>query len=187
MFTVSESCASASLAKPCFDAVVVHGGETEVHQHHEFPLSLAHSNKSNSVGMVPPAKCTNHLPSTCFASIATTMHWFPKALDSSLISAGRLIAAEFTPTLSAPDFRRISTPSLVLTPPPTVNGMSICSATDRTISMVVERDSKVAVMSKNTNSSAPFSAYCFAKATGSPASLRFKKINPFYGPAVFNI
>ena len=40
-------------------------------------------------------------------------------------------------------------------PPPTVKGMLISLATFRTISTIVLRPSTVAVMSKNTNSSAP--------------------------------
>ena len=38
--------------------------------------------------------------------------------------------------------------------------------------------SKVAAISKKTNSSAPKSAYCLAKTTGSPASIRFTKLTP---------
>ena len=39
--------------------------------------------------------------------------------------------------------------------------------------------SKVAEISRNTNSSAPNSAYCFAKITGSPASIKLTKLTPF--------
>ena len=111
--------------------------------------------------------------------MAITIHWVPNFADNSLINSGRLIAEELIETLSAPDFSRTSTSSTDEMPPPTVKGILTCSATFSTISKVVFRASKVAEISKNTNSSAPLSAYCLAKTTGSPASIKFIKLTPF--------
>ena len=64
-------------------------------------------------------------------------------------------------------------------PPPTVKGIKTCCATFFTISTVVFLFSLVAVISKNTSSSAPSSEYFFASITGSPAYLKFSKFTPF--------
>ena len=65
------------------------------------------------------------------------------------------MAAVFTATLSAPARSRPSASRTERTPPPTVNGMKIASATRRTISSTMARASDDAVMSRNTSSSAP--------------------------------
>ena len=57
------------------------------------------------------------------ASMATTMHWLPKARAASAISAGRASAAVLSETLSAPARSRVRMSSSVRTPPPTVSGM----------------------------------------------------------------
>src|SRR5262245_11169589 len=64
-------------------------------------------------------------------------------------------------------------------PPPTVNGMLMLSATRRTMSVTIWRRSDEAVISRNTNSSAPSSEYRSPHSTGSPASRRFTKLMPF--------
>src|SRR5699024_5169635 len=57
-------------------------------------------------------------------------------------------------------------------------GMKIEFATRETISIIVPRSSLVAVISKSTNSSAPFLSYSIAHSTGSPASRRLTKLTP---------
>jgi len=82
-------------------------------------------------------------------------------------------------TLSAPEFNNISTSSTDDIPPPTVNGIFTFSATCITNSANVFLFCSVAVISKKTNSSAPFSAYISANSTGSPASRKSTKFTPF--------
>ena len=72
--------------------------------------------------------------------------------------------------LSAPFSNKILTSSIVLIPPPTVKGMLICVAISLTSFASVFLFSVVAVMSRNTSSSAPSSQYLTASSTGSPAS-----------------
>ena len=89
------------------------------------------------------------------------------------------MAAVFTDTLSAPacSMRRIS--STLRIPPPTVSGIKHCAAVRCTTSTMVARWSLLAVMSRNTNSSACCLSYAMAHSTGSPASRRFTKFVPF--------
>ena len=89
------------------------------------------------------------------------------------------MAAELTETLSAPSLNIALKSSTVRIPPPTVNGINTLSATLRTISTTVFRESELAVISKKTSSSAPALSYASAIATGSPASIRFTKFTPF--------
>src|SRR5690606_34925133 len=100
---------------------------------------------------------------------------FPTRRSSDLF----LTAEEFTDTLSAPHLSSVSTSSTEEIPPPTVNGIFTFLATPKTKSFNVLRPSSVADISKNTSSSAPFSAYNFASAMGSPASLNPTKLTPF--------
>ena len=65
------------------------------------------------------------------------------------------IAAEFTDILSAPSLSIALKSSIVLIPPPTVNGINTVSATLLTISVTIDRLSEEAVISRNTSSSAP--------------------------------
>ena len=75
--------------------------------------------------------------------------------------------------------------SSVRMPPPTVSGMKICSAVRRTTSSMMSRPSWLAVMSRNTSSSAPSFSYRAATSTGSPASRRFTKVRALHhAPAV---
>ena len=110
---------------------------------------------SRPVAWVPARVITCHSPATRRASTATTMHCEPKRRTSSSSNAGRASAAEFTPTLSAPLSSSSSTVATVAMPPPTVKGMSSSRATARTSSLRGWRRWFVAVMSRNTNSSAP--------------------------------
>ena len=74
------------------------------------------------------------------------------------MSSGRLTAAEFTLTLSAPERRSFLASSKERTPPPTVRGMKTLSATLATTSRRMARSSWVAEMSRKTSSSAPASS-----------------------------
>ena len=111
--------------------------------------------------------------------MATTTHWLPNLSAASLISLGFIIADEFIDILSAPSLSNVLKSSTVLIPPPTVNGIKTCSATLLTISTTVFLLSDDAVISRNTNSSAPALLYAFATSTGSPASRKFTKFTPF--------
>ena len=88
-------------------------------------------------------------------------------------------STEFIETLSAPARNNIFTSSIDEIPPPTVNGIFTLLATFSTISTKVFLLSLVAVISKNTNSSAPSFEYLSANSTGSPASLKPTKFTPF--------
>ena len=104
------------------------------------------------------------------ASIATTIHCLPNNSINSVITFGFFTAPVLIPTLSAP-FRRIFLASSNdLTPPPTVNGISITDATFLTKSLIIFLCSSDAVISKKTSSSAPSLLYFLASSTGSPAS-----------------
>ena len=95
-----------------------------------------------------------------------------------MIISGFLTAPVLIATLSAP-FRRISRACCkVFTPPPTVNGISITSATFLTRLLIVSRCCSEAVISRNTSSSAPSLLYFSASKTGSPASLIDLKCMP---------
>ena len=74
------------------------------------------------------------------------------------MSSGRAKAAEFSDTLSAPAFSNALISSTVLIPPPTVRGMNTCFEISVTTSRIVVRLSTVAVISRNTSSSAPCSS-----------------------------
>src|SRR4051812_36973464 len=63
-------------------------------------------------------------------------------------------------------------------PPPIVNGTNTSSAVRRARSTIVSRLPDVAVMSRNTTSSAPSASYFSASSTGSPASRRSTKFVP---------
>jgi hypothetical protein len=92
------------------------------------------------------------------ASTESTTHCDPNRSARRVSSAGSATAAVFTPTLSAPARSSSRPSSTERTPPPTVSGMNTCSAVRVTHSRLVERRSGAAVMSRNTISSAPWSA-----------------------------
>jgi hypothetical protein len=75
---------------------------------------------------------------------------------SSSIKWGWKTAAELTPTLSAPASSMVRMFSTERMPPPTVRGMKQLAAVRSTTSIMVERLSLVAVMSRKTSSSAPW-------------------------------
>ena len=81
-------------------------------------------------------------------------------------------------TLSAPFSKIYRACCSDLTPPPTVNGMSITSAIFLTSDFMVSRCSDEAVISIKTSSSAPSLEYFSANCTGSPASFIYSKFNP---------
>ena len=83
------------------------------------------------------------------------MHWFPKREAASLISSGFKIAAVLRLTLSAPAFSISRMFSKLRMPPPTVSGIKHSEAVRLTTSIIVFRSSLEAVISRNTNSSAP--------------------------------
>jgi hypothetical protein len=68
------------------------------------------------------------------ASRDSTSTWLPYRCAISAISSGRVTAAVFTATLSAPARSSRSTSSTARTPPPTVSGMNTLSAVRRTTS-----------------------------------------------------
>jgi membrane protein DedA with SNARE-associated domain len=73
----------------------------------------------------------------------------------SVTSAGEATAAEFSEILSHPASSIARMSAGLRIPPPTVNGMNTSSATRVATSSMVGRFSWVAVMSRNTSSSAP--------------------------------
>ena len=83
------------------------------------------------------------------------MHWAPKRSDARVIRSGSRTAAEFSDVLSAPAASTSRMSSTVRRPPPIVNGMKTSSAVRRASSTMVSRPSWLAVMSRNTSSSAP--------------------------------
>ena len=87
--------------------------------------------------------------------MASTTHWAPNTSASSLTSPGRATTAEFTETLSAPASSTAWASSTPRIPPPIVNGTNTLSAVRRASCTIVSRFSWVAVMSRNTSSSAP--------------------------------
>src|SRR5690242_16323075 len=82
-------------------------------------------------------------------------------------------------TLSAPALRSFLTSSTLRTPPPTVSGMKISSATRSITCTMVSRASLEAVMSRKVSSSAPAASYLRAISTGSPASRSSTNLTPF--------
>jgi len=87
-------------------------------------------------------------------------------------------AAELIDTLSAPAFSSVRISSIVRIPPPTHSGMNTTSAVRRTTSIMIPRLSWLAVISRNTSSSAPSRSYRSATSTGSPASRSWTKFVP---------
>ncbi len=65
-----------------------------------------------------------------------------------------------------------------LIPPPTVNGIFMFFEISKAKLDNVFLLSFVAVMSRKTNSSAPSFEYNFANSTGSPASIKLRKLTP---------
>ena len=116
-----------------------------------------HSFSSSTVSAPQPYSTSNPLgvPAARRTSSDSTSTCRPNRSAISPISAGRAIAAVFTPTLSAPARSRVSTSDTERTPPPTVSGMNTDSAVRRTTSSIVPRSSDDAVTSRNVNSSAP--------------------------------
>ncbi len=124
--------------------------------------SRAQSSASREVSVRPPCVVTTKpecVPGARLTSSESTSTWAPKRSAISSISSGRAIAAELTPTLSAPTPSSRATSSDVRTPPPTVSGMKTSSAVRRTTSYVVARSSTVAVTSRKVSSSAPCAKY----------------------------
>ena len=87
--------------------------------------------------------------------MATTTHWLPNRRANRSMSPGSDTAEELIDTLSAPRASSASTSFSLEIPPPTVNGMSMARATLSTQRVIVPRRSALAVMSRNTSSSAP--------------------------------
>ena len=81
--------------------------------------------------------------------------WEPNAVAAAVMSSGLRTAAEFTDTLSEPAAIICRQPATSRKPPPTVKGMRSSAAARAARSIVVARSSEVAVMSRNTTSSAP--------------------------------
>ena len=69
--------------------------------------------------------------------------------------SGFSIAEVFIETLSAPELSRFLISSRFLIPPPTVSGINTSEDTFSTTSNIIFLCSELAVISKNTNSSAP--------------------------------
>jgi len=80
--------------------------------------------------------------------------------------------------LSAPALKRSLIAETESIPPPTVNGIFTDLAVLETRSTKVFLLSTLALISKNTNSSAPSSEYLQANSTGSPESLKLTKFTP---------
>ena len=119
---------------------------------------LAHATASSPVGLRAPCENTSHLSGAIFRqSIETTMHWLPNFSAPSRMSSGRASALELMLILSAPARSIVYMSSTDLRPPPTVSGMKHWSAARSITSTIVARPCAVAVMSKNTISSAPCS------------------------------
>ena len=75
------------------------------------------------------------------------MHCVPNAAAPSLMICGLRTACELTDTFSAPASSTARMSATDPMPPPTANGMKICSATRRTTSSMMPRRSADAVMS----------------------------------------
>ena len=149
-----DKSAVKSLAKPA----LVPSWSMEVSKISPAPLSansLAQAWVISSVALRPPWVCTLSTHARWRVSTATTTHWEPNSRAIWSMMMGLFTAAELIEILSAPAARRRYTSSKVDMPPPTVKGMLISLATCVTSAARVLRLSTVAVMSKNTNSSAP--------------------------------
>ena len=79
----------------------------------------------------------------------------PVALIVAATPAQARDAAELIETVSPPALGKSRISSRVRIPPPTVSGIHTTAAVRRTTSSMISRPSWLAVMSKNTNSSAP--------------------------------
>ena len=89
--------------------------------------------------------------------MASTTHWEPNRSAAREMRVGSVTAAEFTEILSAPARSSRRKSSRVRMPPPTVRGTNTWAAVRSTTSATVSRASLVAVMSRKTISSAPWS------------------------------
>ena len=87
----------------------------------------------------------------------TTMHWLPNFSAPARIRSGLASAEELMLILSAPARSMVYMSSTERMPPPTVSGMKHWSAARSMTSTMVARPCALAVMSKNTISSAPCS------------------------------
>src|SRR3569623_2026630 len=130
---------------------------------HRDASSLPVSRTSRPLALRPPWVNTSQRGAspgafTCLASIATTMHCEPKRAAASRTNSGLDTAAVLIATLSAPALSRRRMSAVVRMPPPTVSGMKTCPATSSTTWAMVSRPSWLAVMSRNTSSSAPCSS-----------------------------
>ena len=83
------------------------------------------------------------------------MHCDPNLLDDFFINSGSSIAEVLIDTLSAPANNNSEILSKFLIPPPTVSGINTSEETFSTTSIIAFLCSWLAVISKNTNSSAP--------------------------------
>ena len=118
--------------------------------------SFAYATASMPVSLRPPCVKISHLPGlTCFASMATTIHWLPNFSAASLTKSRFATAAVMIETLSAPANSNFRMSSTDRTPPPTVSGMKQASAVLLTTSNRMPRSSWLAVISRKQSSSAP--------------------------------
>ena len=85
------------------------------------------------------------------------MHWLPNFSAPARMRSGVASAEELMLTLSAPARSIACMSSTTRMPPPTVSGMKHWSAVRWITSTIVARPWALAVMSKNTISSAPCS------------------------------
>ena len=179
MLTASLTLRVMSMAKP----FLVPSLFMEVSRISPAPLrspSRAQSTVWSVVAVRPPWTYTIHSPfSSSLVSMARTTHWLPNCPAISVISLGFSTAEVFRLTLSAPALMMACASSRVRMPPPTVKGMLMASATFFTSSVSVFLCSTVAVISRNTSSSAPSSTYRLASSTASPASRSPTKFTPF--------
>ena len=91
------------------------------------PAPLSSIFFANSIALIPvlflpPWVKISHFSPFFFASIATTIHCDPNFLELSLTTVEFSTAAVLIETLSAPQFNSLLISSILLTPPPTVNG-----------------------------------------------------------------
>ena len=85
--------------------------------------------------------------STRLTCMLRTMHWRPNSFEPALTSAGLRTAIESMLIFSAPAPSTACMSSRSRTPPPTVSGTKMFSATARTVSRSARRRSGLAVMS----------------------------------------
>jgi chaperonin GroEL len=139
-------------------AVIKVGAATEVEMK-EKKLRIEDALSATRAAVLPPLIMTFHpLPSSrFFASIASTILSLPNSAALSSISLGFRKAAVHMEILSAPAFNTFRMSCMERMPPPTPKGMETCSAVFFTKSIKISRPSTVALISKNTSSSAPAS------------------------------